>query len=96
MLGSTTTDTMCNMQNTGNIVLIGAGENRLKGPGIGFRLRRNFAGPARLPSCVNSMSCLSLVSRLCVSTNGPGPLCKRRVVGGCHGGMSPRLCPGIG
>lgn len=34
MLGSTSSATMCNVHNTGNIVLVAAGENGRKGPGV--------------------------------------------------------------
>lgn len=54
VLGSTSTSTICNMQNTGKMVLVAAGGKRRNGPTVGMHARFNFADPAGHPGVLSS------------------------------------------
>lgn len=49
MLGSTSTATICNIGNTGNIVLLAAGHKLRRGPRVSFATGFNFGRPSTTP-----------------------------------------------
>lgn len=95
ILGSTTTATVCNTRKTGNMMLIAAGHNHIRGTGVSFGARRAVSSPAHLPRFMNSTSCLDLCGRTLHGSNRK-PRFSSRLVTRCHGGSSPSLCPGAG
>lgn len=54
VLGSTSTSTICNIQKTGNMVLVAAGGKTRNGPIVGTEMRTNFARPAGVPRFMGS------------------------------------------
>lgn len=64
MLGSTTTATVCNSQNTGNIVVIAAGGKGGKKLGFSIRCRNNVAPVAGSSlKLTDAGACFGVVSR---------------------------------
>lgn len=94
LLGSTSTATMCNTGNTGNIVVVAAGHKSMNGPGVSVGTRANFAGFAGIPRVLDNISCVVLCGR---DHQGSklDRMCSHRRVLGARDKLSPCLCPGI-
>lgn len=73
ILGSTSTATVCNSHNTGNIVVIAAGRKARKGTIIGFATDRKFRFGGDDFRVTGTARCTALLGRTLIGANkGPG------------------------
>lgn len=94
VLGSTSTATIFNMQNTGNIILVAAGENGRKGTGVSFAASSDVVTPARDVGVTGSCRCTAFCGRVGANSN-LGPAFSSRVVRGFGSNSSPIHFPDI-
>lgn len=99
MLGSTSTATMFNIQNTGNMVLMAAHHNGRNGTGVSIGSSINVRVPAHVLRVTSDCACTALEGRV-VAGSGPGTARGSLMFSGCtirqfELGSSPVVCPDV-
>lgn len=88
ILGSTSTATIFNVHNTGNIVLVAAGHNGRKGPGVSFSASTDVLRPAGVIRRTGSCRCTAFCGRL-VGGSKRSRIFSPAVIRGFHARSSP-------
>lgn len=98
ILGSTSTATVCNGHNTGNIVLIAAGrKGRGAGTAIGISIRTSCFRPVGAPRFTSKPAFVHACGRTrrTHDTAMVAPHCSSRVVTTARDNVGPCICPGM-
>lgn len=95
ILGSTSTATICNIHNTGKMVLMAAGQKAMRGLGVATHTGFAVSRLGQLPGCLETCSCTGLTGRTEIISKR-GRLCSPVRVSLVRCRLSPSLCPSMG